>query len=179
MKADIRTIGGACMIFAIAATAAWLHTQSIATRVTQVNDLKTENATLRAQTSQSRKISALRTDLATARNELNTLVPTNDDVADLLQPLATDLDSIGATNRTTITRSTEPGSHLNRIPLTLSFHSSLDGAFACLQRIETYPRIVRPQRVVITRDPQVAPDALVVSMSLFAFARVNGSNDDG
>lgn len=158
------------IIVALAAFGGVLHWCAVTSRANQLKALEVEASTLRARLPDTRT----REEVAQLHQRLrqhNDALPMQGDVAGFLRELMTDLEKCQVFNRsltTGVIRTEEP---LLVIPFTLTFKSSFEAAYGLLARLYEYPRIVRVNRLVISREPHAATDSLSVSMHLETFAR--------
>ena len=124
---------------------------------TAVNKLKAQIAELNEQASQF------------ARS-----VPNSTALGPLLEQLSIDLASASMTSQEIAAKPIVEAEGFNRIPLTLACRGFFKDVFGLLQRIESYDRLVRVDRLQIDSDAEVPGQPLIVRMELSTFAAGTG-----
>lgn len=98
-------------------------------------------------------------------------VPSNREVAPIIETLARDLHAMGVKERSINTEPVTQTGHIIHTPLMVNFRSSFQTVFNWLEQVQQYDRLVRVERLILRRETTLndRDEVLSVSARLIVF----------
>lgn len=109
-------------------------------------------------------------DLRRQSQDTHKVVPTSNDLADLLRRINSELVAFGMKNQEVQTEVVVSGADFNVIPLRLRFEGDFEGLFGFVKNIESMSRLTRITKLDVAGVPTKPGEPLLVRLELATFS---------
>lgn len=148
----------------------WTHWKMVRGPLREAHHLRAEARSMEA--TRSDLIVARRMEeLKSAQTGLETRIPSNAGVADVVERLQRDIDDLDIRGCTWNIGAPEHGEIVTSTPLELGFSTTYAGVYEFVSRIARYPRAVRVDALMMQAQTKTPDNSITVSMRLHILSR--------